>query len=292
MAKAQKLPYMQFYPADLDAEPTLRLCSWEACWLWIKLLGFMHHSPERGFLLKANGKPYTEDELVLTIAGATIDKIRNALFELETNAVYSRDRRGFIYNRKMVKGEKRAKNLGKKKTKNEDNSEINSRKNEDKSDLDIAESNGNEKTISTSDDRSLVIPETRDQRPIQKEDNKLSYKKRGVRLPDDWELQRPLGEWAMQQGLTRDQVIREADKFKNFWHSKTGKDATKMDWDKTFKNWIYNSTERKSNHAERPLSRSERLDIAQARALEKLNAITGPDEQQELPTLGIAPPVV
>jgi hypothetical protein len=28
--------------------------------------------------------------------------------------------------------------------------------------------------------------------------------------------------------------------FMNYWQSKSGKDATKIDWDKTFKNWVLN----------------------------------------------------
>jgi len=175
MAKDEKLPYMRWYPSDLDAEPSLRLCSWEACWLWIKMLGLMHQSPQRGYLLKGNGTPYTETELASSIFGATPDRIKNCLFELEANAVFSRDRRGFIYCRKIVKGEKRAKNLSREKTKSRDKSEINRRKNGEIGDLALAGSDGDIKEISASGSRPLVNPESRVQNPDKKDSKQQQY---------------------------------------------------------------------------------------------------------------------
>jgi hypothetical protein len=35
-------------------------------------------------------------------------------------------------------------------------------------------------------------------------------------------------------------------KFCNYWQSKSGKDATKLDWDKTFKNWVLQEKEGKA----------------------------------------------
>ncbi len=69
---------------------------------------------------------------------------------------------------------------------------------------------------------------------------------RGTRLPEDWTLELELGRWAMSMGLTRQEVLTEADKFKNYWHALAGARAVKKDWDKTFKNWIYTALERKS----------------------------------------------
>jgi hypothetical protein len=167
---AAKLPYMKWYPADLDAEPTLRFCSWEAGFLWVKMLGFMHHSPERGFLIKQNGKPYTEEDLVKSVHGATLERVRNCLFELESNAVFSRDRRGTIYSRKIVKGELRARNLEKRKGHEKGS------KREDKGDLTSNASTGNERENSNSGDRSVVKPEARSQSLERK-------KERGVEAP-------------------------------------------------------------------------------------------------------------
>jgi hypothetical protein len=35
-------------------------------------------------------------------------------------------------------------------------------------------------------------------------------------------------------------------KFCNYWQSKSGKDATKLDWDKTFQNWVLAEKEGKA----------------------------------------------
>lgn len=172
MAKSEKLSWLKWYPSDLEAEPTLKFCSWEAGFLWVKMLGLMHYSPQRGYLIKENGEPYTEEDLVMTIAGATPQRIRDCLFQLETHAVYSRDRRGIIYCRKMVKGEKRAKNLKDQKTKSRDKSKIKSSKIEDKSDLEHSVSDGDIKENSISGNQALVIPESRVQSPETREEYK------------------------------------------------------------------------------------------------------------------------
>jgi len=66
--------------------------------------------------------------------------------------------------------------------------------------------------------------------------------KAGTRLPLDWSLSPDLAEWAMyKRRWTPDEIAAEAEKFANFWHSKSGSSATKMDWDATWRNWVLNS---------------------------------------------------
>lgn len=69
---------------------------------------------------------------------------------------------------------------------------------------------------------------------------KPKVKNKGSRIPVDWELSVELGEWAMSQGLTRDDVLREEERFKDHWTSLSGTKAIKLDWDATFRNWIRN----------------------------------------------------
>ncbi len=62
--------------------------------------------------------------------------------------------------------------------------------------------------------------------------------KKGARLPEDWMLPRRWGNWALETyDVTAPQVRREAERFKNHWLSKAGKDATKIDWERTWHNW-------------------------------------------------------
>lgn len=70
--------------------------------------------------------------------------------------------------------------------------------------------------------------------------------KRARRLPIEWALPMAWGEWAKGEGFP-EQIIRlEAEKFRDFWCSKSGKDATKLDWEATWRNWMRNVRSRSS----------------------------------------------
>lgn len=75
--------------------------------------------------------------------------------------------------------------------------------------------------------------------------------KRGSRLPDGWELEQEDGDWAIQQGLTEDQIIIEAEKFKDYWHSRADKGAIKKDWIAVWRNWVRSTIERKNNEIQK-----------------------------------------
>ncbi len=63
--------------------------------------------------------------------------------------------------------------------------------------------------------------------------------KRGARLPDDWKLPADWLAWTrVNFPATSDaSVAMEADKFRDFWCSKAGQGATKLDWQATWRNW-------------------------------------------------------
>ena len=68
----------------------------------------------------------------------------------------------------------------------------------------------------------------------------------------------------------------EAEKFVNFWAAKSGKDATKLDWKKTFLNWCLNARSDKHNPFSKPgfdalregARRAARLDARQGEGME------------------------
>lgn len=64
---------------------------------------------------------------------------------------------------------------------------------------------------------------------------------RGTRLPDDFAMPDDWIEAAVGKGLPRPEALREADKFALYWQAKSGKDATKRDWRKTWLNWVLNA---------------------------------------------------
>lgn len=99
---------MKFYPQDWRADERLRNCGLAARGLWMEMLALMHRSERYGYLL-INGRTPTDRQLAVQV-GASIDELSELLSELESEAVFSRDRTGTIYSRRMIRDEKRAKN--------------------------------------------------------------------------------------------------------------------------------------------------------------------------------------
>lgn len=65
---------------------------------------------------------------------------------------------------------------------------------------------------------------------------------KGSRLAGDWQLPKAWGEWALTDiGWSVETVRTEAAKFADYWHGKSGKDATKVDWEATWRNWCRNA---------------------------------------------------
>jgi uncharacterized protein YdaU (DUF1376 family) len=67
--------------------------------------------------------------------------------------------------------------------------------------------------------------------------------KRGTRLPDDWKPKRtPLTEYRDKAPGVN--IAIEVEKFCNYWHSKPGAGGRRIDWEKTFINWLLTAQER------------------------------------------------
>jgi len=66
--------------------------------------------------------------------------------------------------------------------------------------------------------------------------------KRGGRLPVDWQPSLEDERFAVTRGLN---PVEVAASFRDFWHAKAGKDATKMDWSATWRNWCRREAERR-----------------------------------------------
>lgn len=64
----------------------------------------------------------------------------------------------------------------------------------------------------------------------------------GSRLPTDWVPSTDLITWALENGNGID-VGREAEKFRDHWAGKAGKDGRKADWPATWRNWIRRASE-------------------------------------------------
>ena len=93
---------------------------------------------------------------------------------------------------------------------------------------------------------------------------------RGTRLPDDWKIPSDWETWARENGNGLD-VDLEAAKFRDHWVAKSGAQATKCDWQATWRNWIREAVRRAHGQGERsrgrPLSAVERVEQANAHLL-------------------------
>jgi hypothetical protein len=63
---------------------------------------------------------------------------------------------------------------------------------------------------------------------------------RGSRIPEPFLLTLEMREYAAEKRPNVN-VTEETEKFTNYWRAKTGKDATKLDWKATWRNWILNA---------------------------------------------------
>lgn len=74
------------------------------------------------------------------------------------------------------------------------------------------------------------------------DNNKPTTKKttvgRGSRLPTDWKLPRSWGQWALAEFTVDAQTVRvTSQSFRDYWCAKTGSQASKLDWEATWRNW-------------------------------------------------------
>lgn len=86
-------------------------------------------------------------------------------------------------------------------------------------------------------DRMITALKNHDAMPT-----KRNSTRRASRLPDDWKCPQDWLDWAIKERRWKPLVaITEAENFANYWQSKSGKDATKLNWQKTWQNWVRNS---------------------------------------------------
>lgn len=98
--------------------------------------------------------------------------------------------------------------------------------------------------------RVKTEPEPNKEKEIDK-----SISKKGSRLPDDWLAPKEFVDWPVQNlGWTENRAQGELAKFKDYWVSKTGQGATKLDWLATWRNWCRNAKTPNIPHQRRTLA--------------------------------------
>lgn len=224
------LPWMKFYPRDWQSDQALRMCSLTARGLWVECMAIMHRADPYGHLL-VNGQAPTDTQLAVLV-GAPPDQIPELLGELATAGVFSRTRSGVIYSRRMTRDEKKAR-TARKNGRNGGNPKL-----------------CNERVIPPLDKGSHKAPD-KAQRPEARSTETRGPpdapigaspppKKppNGTRLPEGWQPGPEDIAFAQQQGLTDDEIRDTADRFRDYWTAKAGRDAAKRDWPATWRNWV------------------------------------------------------
>ena len=100
-----KRPAFQFYPGDWLRSADLRACSVGARGLWIDMLCLMHGGNPYGYLRV--GATVIHSENLARMVGAEATEIEKWLEELALAEVYSIDKNGVIFSRRMVRDERR-----------------------------------------------------------------------------------------------------------------------------------------------------------------------------------------
>lgn len=99
-------------------------------------------------------------------------------------------------------------------------------------------------SCNVSEDVSATPPETETE---QIPEAKASGKRRATRLDPEWSPDGDDVGYALSKGLSSDRTRTEAEKFRNYWTAKGGKDAAKLNWSATWQNWILNVIEREGS---------------------------------------------
>lgn len=84
----------------------LKMCSLAAQGLWMRMLCIAAQHDPTGYV--SINRVGLDPEGISRIVGAGVDEVRSLIGELSLNGVFSRDRNGTIYNRRMVRDAKKA----------------------------------------------------------------------------------------------------------------------------------------------------------------------------------------
>lgn len=86
-----------------------------------------------------------------------------------------------------------------------------------------------------------------------------SDRRLGTRLPEDFAVTAEMVAWARENAPHVDGK-RETERFCDYWHAKPGKDGRKLDWVKTWKNWMRTAEDRQGPRG-RPVRQQETDDL-------------------------------
>lgn len=221
--ESPRLPWTKFFWADWESDAALRMCGLAAQGLWMRMLCIAAQHDPIGYVA-INGRPLGVTDIA-RMAGVTETEAAELLEDLSRNGVFSRDRRGTIYSRRLIRDAKRTA-IARKNGKTGGNPTLlKERENSDQDNPPLKSADNTQR------------PEARSQ--IKKREANASPKERGSRLSEAW-VPGPLSAQAARDAakLGAARVERELGRFRNYWLGKPGREAIKLDWDRTWWNWL------------------------------------------------------
>lgn len=220
--------WTKFFWSDWDTDPALRLCSFGAQGLWMRMLCIAAAHDQIGYVAVA-GRGLNETSIA-RMTGGSESEVRDLLGELDQNGVFSRDRQGRIYSRRMINDAKRAA-IAKKNGKQGGNPSLS--KDTTNSTSDNPQDNGGLKT----QEPEAIIQKEKPPTPLEGGAEDLGSKRRPRKaLPDAFptpELIEEQQQKARELGADID-LSTEADRFRNW---AIGKDAKFVEWSAAWRNW-------------------------------------------------------
>jgi hypothetical protein len=111
--------------------------------------------------------------------------------------------------------------------------------------------------------KAIVAPQPPDP-PESKSTGRVRGAARGNRIAPNWAPTITDYAFASSEGMTREDINREADKFRDYWIAKSGREACKLDWSATWRNWVRSDFRKRNGsgagNASRNGSRTEAFD--------------------------------
>lgn len=215
--------WSKWFWADWESDEALRQCSLAAQGLWMRMLCICAKDDHPGYLTIA-GEPLGVGG-VAKMAGVSTTEATTLVAELDRWGVFSRDRKGRIYSRRMVRDIKRSKkgqkNAKRRWSQPSDKKQEKSRPN--------GVPNRGPKTHK---------PEARSQKKERTAPSEPKERKRGARLPTDWAPSQEHIEFCLKEGLTANDAAHIGSRFRDYWIGKAGAGGVKLDWLATWRNWV------------------------------------------------------
>jgi uncharacterized protein YdaU (DUF1376 family) len=85
---------------------------------------------------------------------------------------------------------------------------------------------------------NAVVAHTPQDPPESKSTGRARGAARGNRIAPNWAPTITDYAFASSEGMTREDINREADKFRDYWTAKSGREACELDWSATWRNWV------------------------------------------------------